>query len=663
MPDLIYFPQNKSEIEEYIETLLKSQLEKDYEAEKLLLNCIINVMFEKKISKFDISPKTVLFLLKSTSGLDEEGMSLLDQIFGAVSQTNITDDYIDTYWYLKDSNLIPLATVRLVNIFEFYHSLFPSPIISNDNRTFIYYPPTLKDTVYKIPEGVQNIGAQAFCGNKFIKKIVLPKTLIEIHKSAFLELSMLKYFEVEEGNPAFFVSDQGFLCKKNIKNFYSIVKCPAKNLIHRLTVRKDVMAIKSFAFEKCSLLEDIDFYSSNIRLEDSAFFCCPRLKSLNFKDGVGKFNTEAFVGSGPAVPENENNNENNFSENSAHTTPTSKNVNNSGFTMKNPSQIKKDFDDYIIGHESAKKTIAVTVYSHYIRCLNKQSNIGKSNVLICGPTGCGKTEFARTIARTMNVPFVNIDATSITETGMKGSNPTDMLKDLIIAANGDIEKAQKGIIYIDEIDKLATVGENEYREAYCKGVQQGLLKITEGGIIPIRNDNALGQPETINFDTTNVLFIVGGAFSAMTNKNMGEKKNSIGFGPVTKEETSGNNEKPLEARDFIKFGMTQEFMGRFPVIVQLKALTENDVYRIMLEPKNSVVTQYKNLVKCMGADLEFEPQLLHSIAKKAVDNGTGARGIRTVIENIVENVIFELPDKKNIKKVVVKGDNNYQYLK
>ena len=271
---------------------------------------------------------------------------------------------------------------------------------------------------------------------------------------------------------------------------------------------------------------------------------------------------------------------------------------------------------------------------------------------MCGPTGCGKTEFARTIAKCLNVPFVTADATSITETGMKGNDPTDMLKDLLIMADDDVEKAQRGIIYIDEIDKLASYGENTHRESYSKGVQQSLLRIIEGGIIPLRIESPMGH-YTINFDTSNVLFIVGGAFGNLTSNPILDKKKGIGFTQEMSTQEKAKNKKKLEAKDFVKYGMTQEFMGRFPVIVQLSELSENEIYKIMVEPKNSVVTQYKNLVKCIGSELVFEDELLHSIASNAVKTGTGARGIRTIIEQLVENIVFELPDKKDVKQVLV----------
>ena len=260
---------------------------------------------------------------------------------------------------------------------------------------------------------------------------------------------------------------------------------------------------------------------------------------------------------------------------------------------------------------------------------------------------------ARTTAKCLNVPFITIDATSVTETGMKGNDPTDMLKDLLIASNNNLELAQNGIIYIDEIDKLATFGENSYRESYSKGVQQGLLKIVEGGIIPIRSDDPF-NPTTVNFDTSNVLFIAGGAFGGITSPNKADKKPTIGF----TETTSSNNVntpsvKKLDSQDFVKYGMTEELIGRFPVIVQLQPLTEDEIYRIMTEPKNSVVEQYKKLVHCIGSELNFDEELLHKIASDAMKTGTGARGLRTVIEKLVENILYELPDKTGVKKVVV----------
>jgi ATP-dependent Clp protease ATP-binding subunit ClpX len=222
-----------------------------------------------------------------------------------------------------------------------------------------------------------------------------------------------------------------------------------------------------------------------------------------------------------------------------------------------------------------------------------------------------------------------------------------MLKDLIIAANNDIGQAKNGIIYIDEIDKLAAFGENSHRESYSKGVQQGLLKIIEGGVIPIRYDQP-GQSYTINFDTSNVLFIVGGAFNGIKEEQSEQK--SIGFSSDIQTKVS---ETTIEQKDFVKYGMTQEFMGRFPVVVQLNKLNEDEIYRIMIEPKNSIISQYKKLVNCIGAELIFEEELLRAIAQNAIKSNTGARGLRTVIEKLVEDVMYELPDKENIKKVVM----------
>ena len=461
-------------------------------------------------------------------------------------------------------------------------------------------------------------------------------------------------------------------------------------------VEDNIKKVKTFAFEKCHNLKEVSIMSSKTILEDGAFFYCDNVESITLLEGtIDDINKRAFTGmvldtqklgnkndNEPAnqmqdaldmddidekqikelspeellkVLENKSLEHEKEQSNAEKLTPE---IETDKLKVRTPSEIKKMFDDYIIGHEEAKRTLSVAVYSHILRCNNQNRGIGKSNIILCGPTGCGKTEFARTIAKCLDVPFVTADATSITEVGWKGNDPTDMLRDLIIAADEDLEKAQKGIVYIDEIDKLAVFGENAHRESYSKGVQQGLLKIVEGGIVPIHIGNGTNEM-VVNFDTSNVLFIAGGAFGSMTGQEENTTKSRpIGFGSAYEntEKKKTENKGKLEAKDFMKYGMTQEFIGRFPVIVQLQQLTEDDIYRIMVEPKNSVITQYKKLVSCIGPELEFDENLLRSIAKDAVKSGTGARGIRTIVEKLVEGVIFDLPDKKKVKKVKVKGN-------
>ena len=644
-----YFPTNKDEINSYVENLLSYTLKTNFEAEKLLLHSMLNMMFDSSIPKEELNPHAVLHLLQMTAMEDDEGYSLLDRLYMASEET-IEDQCVENlYWYMKETESFVPTVIRLISVYQFYDNLFDSPIISNDGKTLLRYPCHIKDSVYSIPDGIEKVASHAFTNNPHINTIKIPKTLKVIEKVSFGSLVNLKAFIVHKENKTFF-SENGILYR-NINNPVLIKYPPAiKNTY--FIIPASVKKVKSFAFEGCNNLKEISFESGSIKLEDNAFLNCRHIDNIAILDGNGEMlNKKAFTG---MMMEDRGNAENqNTPENIEETNnQVQENKNENILEYHTPAEIKKMFDDYIVGHDEAKRTLAVAVYSHIIRCNNQNNSIGKSNIILCGPTGCGKTEFARTIAKCLNVPFVTADATSITETGMKGNDPTDMLKDLIIAADNDLNKAQNGIIYIDEIDKLATYGENAYRESYSKGVQQGLLKIIEGGIIPLRIDNPMHQ-YTINFDTSNILFIVGGAFGNMTTEAP-TTKSQIGFvSEKTMQTPITSTGKKLEAKDFVKYGMTQEFMGRFPVIVQLKQLTENEIYRIMIEPKNSVITQYQSLVKCIGSKLIFEEDLLRSIAGNAVSTGTGARGIRTVIEQLVENIIFDLPSKKNIEKVLV----------
>lgn len=644
-----YFPTHKDEVNNYVENLLSVTLKTNFEAEKLLLHSLLHMMFDSTIPREELTPHTVLHLLQMTAMEDDEGYSLLDRLFMA-SEERIEDQCVENlYWYIKETEAFVPTVIRLISVYQFYDNLFNEPIFSADKKTLIRYPNHLKDAVYSIPDGTERVASHAFSNNPHINTIKIPKTLKYLEKISFGNLANLKAFIVSKENKTFY-SENGILYR-NINNPVLIKYPPAiKNTY--FIIPASVKKVKSFAFEGCNNLKEISFECGNIKLEDAAFLNCRHIDNIAILDGNGEMlNKKAFSG---MMMEDRYSQENQteISEEPAQQNQSQEAKQQTVLEYHTPAEIKKMFDDYIVGHEDAKKTLAVAVYSHIIRCNNQNNNIGKSNIILCGPTGCGKTEFARTIAKCLNVPFVTADATSITETGMKGNDPTDMLKDLIIAADNDLNKAQNGIIYIDEIDKLATYGENAYRESYSKGVQQGLLKIIEGGVIPLRIDNPMHQ-YTINFDTSNILFIVGGAFGNMTTETP-VTKSSIGFvSEKTASTPTLNMNKKLEAKDFVKYGMTQEFMGRFPVIVQLKQLTENEIYRIMVEPKNSVITQYQSLVSCIGSKLVFEEELLRSIAGDAVSTGTGARGIRTVIEQLVESIIFDLPNKKNIEKVLV----------
>lgn len=647
-----YFPTCIEEISTYVENLLSETLKTNYESEKLLLHSLLTVMFCSGIDKESITPHSVLHMLEMTSVEDNEGQTMVDKLYMETGDNVDSNSVVNLYWYMKETEVFVDTIIRLISVFQFYDNLFSEPVISEDGKTLLCYPNHLKESLYHIPDGVEKIAPHSFVANPYLNTIKIPKTVKTIFRNSFNSLPNLKAFIVNRENKNFF-SDYGILYR-NHKN-QVIVKYPPAIKDTFIIIKSDIKKIWSFAFEGCNNLKEIAFETGDTKLEDNAFFACKHIDNIAVMDGNGSsLNMRGFNGmimedtSNPQeTPESVNHN-----SQKENTEQYKENI----LEYHIPTEIKKMFDDYIVGHEEAKKTLSVAVYSHILRCNNRASGIGKSNILLCGPTGCGKTEFARTIAKCLNVPFVTADATSITETGMKGNDPTDMLKDLLIAADNNLAKAQNGIIYIDEIDKLATYGENAYRESYSKGVQQGLLKIVEGGIVPIRIDNPM-QQYTINFDTSNILFIAGGAFGNMTNADI-KKKDSIGF--IKSEAKMPQNiisdNKKLEAKDFIKYGMTQEFVGRFPVIVQLSQLTENEIYRIMTEPKNSVITQYKNLVRCIGSELVFEDELLKSIASDAVKTGTGARGLRTVIEQMVENVIFELPNKKNIKKVLIHKD-------
>ena len=640
----MFFPEKNEEIETYVESILAHTLKSDYETEKLVLFSFLKMMFGTGMPSDENCPSSLLFLLQQTGVGDETGATLVDKLFMVADEVDTDHTYQQLYWYLKDTEEFVPAVIRLISVFQFYDTYFPEPIYSSDGKNLVYYPKTKKDDVFSIPEGIEGINSHAFSNNPYLEIIKIPQSVTYIGKMAFTSCTNMTAFIVNKKNPIFY-SEFGVLYRD--REAPTLVKYPASIRNVAVTISKNTAQIATLAFEKCKYLKEVSIESSETVLGDAVFSGCAVLDTISILDGNGQaINQNAFDG-GPAMDHEQNSDDPNVSEFKAN--------NKTAFESRTPSEIKKMFDDYIVGHADAKKTLSVAVYSHIMRCNNPTTGIGKSNILLCGPTGCGKTEFARTIAKCLNVPFVTADATSITETGMKGSDPTDMLKDLLIAANNNVELAQNGIIYIDEIDKLASFGENAHRESYSKGVQQGLLKIVEGGVIPLRIDNPF-NPQTINFDTSNVLFIAGGAFGAITSADVPGKKSSIGF--AESANTAENKEtakevKKLEAKDFIKYGMTQEFIGRFPVIVQLQQLTEDEIYRIMTEPKNSVVEQYKKLVKCIGSELNFDDELLRKIASDAIKTGTGARGLRTVIEKLVENIIYELPDKKGVKKVVV----------
>ena len=327
-----------------------------------------------------------------------------------------------------------------------------------------------------------------------------------------------------------------------------------------------------------------------------------------------------------------------------------------------PIEIKKFLDDYVIGQDAAKKVLAVSVYNHYKRVLamkNHESDVElqKSNILMLGPTGSGKTLLAQTLARMLNVPFAIADATTLTEAGYVGEDVENILLKLIQAADGDVARAEYGIIYIDEIDKITRKSENPSitRDVSGEGVQQALLKIIEGteAHVPPQGGRKHPHQELIPINTTNILFICGGAFEGLDKiiEHRTDRK-SIGFNSevtTLSEKNRGTILREALPEDFIKFGMIPEFVGRVPVTVALDALTKEDMVHILTEPKNSIVKQYKKLFELDGVQLSFEKDALEAIAEKTISRKTGARGLRAIMETMMMDTMFEIPSDESIK--------------